>query len=285
MLERIVAWAESRPSVRAALLTGSRGSARGRTDALSDYDVALFLSDERELARDDGWLEAFGPILVRFDDEVMQRGRSVATRLVLYRDGRRIDFTLSSVDVLQGLREAGTLPGWLDAGYRVLVDKDGLMEGLPSPAGKAYVPERPIEAAFQAVVNEFWWETTYVAKNLARGELLPAKYSADCVIRARCLVPMLEWYVQVDRGWAQPVGVAGRGMAALLSDADWADLAATLAGADLEENWAALFATTRLFGRVGRRVASDLGYAYPEALEAGVSDYLEAVRTTGGATS
>ncbi len=62
----------------------------------------------------------------------------------------------------------------------------------------------------------------------------------------------------------------GRPLAAARSD---------LVGAKIEENWAALFATTELFGRVAREVGAALGFAYAETMDADVSEYLRDIRT------
>ena len=46
--------------------------------------------------------------------------------------------------------------------------------------------------------------------NTLWNELLPARYSLEAVLRYDCLIPMLEWYVQIPRRWEQSVGVRGR---------------------------------------------------------------------------
>lgn len=262
----LVEWARDVDELRALLLVGSRATSAGRVDALSDYDVLLFLRDPGALEGDDAWLRAFGSILVMLRTGYDVQGRHIPTRLVQYADGRRIDFSLLPLDLLQGIVDEGRLPDGLDAGYRVLIDKDGLAARLPPPAGRAFVPPRPAPARYAKVVNEFWWETLYVAKHLARGELLPARFSAERVLRFECLLPMLEWYVEVARGWTHPLRSAGRGLRALLAPEDAVLLDRSYAGADLQGNWEALFALAELFERAARGVAADLGFRYPETL-------------------
>ncbi len=278
----IVDWAGAEDTVRAAVLTGSRADPEAPTDALSDYDICLFVVEGSGLEDTDDWPQRFGAILVRLDETVTYLDRTVPTRLVQYEDGLRIDFTLAPVDILQRIAGSGELPDWLDAGYRVLVDKDGIAADLPAPSGRGYVPERPGESEYFRVVNEFWWESIYVARNLARGEILPAKYSGECVMRFRCLLPMLEWYVQLDRGWDAPVGPRGRGLPRRLSAEDREALEASFAGADPHANWRALFAASDLFSRMARRVAEDLGYDDSAALADKVSEYLRWIRSAVG---
>lgn len=260
-------WAASAAGVRAAVLIGSRASPQGARDRLSDYDVVLFLAPGSRLADRDEWLETFGRPLVVFRETTEHRSETVPTRLVQYRGGHRIDFTLSRIDLLRRIADQGALPDWLAAGCRVLVDHDGVVDRLPPPSPMAYVPRPPSAREYRAVVEEFWWETLYVAKHAGRGELLPARYSLETVLRSRCLVPMLEWYVQVNRRWEQSVGVRGSGLRWLLEPADREALDATYAGPSLQSHKDALHQMIDLFSRAARIVARDLGYTYPSAVD------------------
>lgn len=277
----LVDWAASVDAVRAVLLVGSRAAAAGATDALSDYDVLLFLR-YLALEESDAWLSTFGDVLVRLDTSYDLLGHRVPTRLVQFADGRRIDFSLCPVALLQRLADDGRLPDALDAGYRVLLDRDGLASRLSPPSGRAFVRAAPSPARYAEVVNEFWWEALYVARNLARRELMPARYSAECVLRFRCLLPMLEWDVERERGWTQPLGSIGRGLADLLAPRERALLNRTYAGVGVEESWVALLALTKLFELAAARVAANLGYAYPEELARGAKAYLGRLRRSDG---
>ncbi|HZD79654.1 MAG TPA: aminoglycoside 6-adenylyltransferase, partial [Actinomycetota bacterium] len=158
-------------------------------------------------------------------------------------------------------------PDWLAAGYRVLLDRDRIADRLPPPSVLAYVPRPPSDAEYRAVVEEFWWESLYVAKYIGRGELLPARYSLETVLRYRCLVPMLEWYVQIGRGWEQSVGVRGSGLRWLLAPDERTALDATYAGDTLRGHAEALEAMVELFTHAARAIARDLGYTYPSTVD------------------
>lgn len=264
---RIVEWARNELSVRAALLVGSRASPQGARDALSDHDVVLFLEPGSRLPDRDDWLETFGRPLIVFRETTEHRSETVPTRLVQYRGGHRIDFTLSRVELLRRIAEQEVLPDWLAAGYRILLDRDHLAARLQPPSTMAYVPRPPSAQEFRSLAEEFWWEALYVAKHVGRGELLPARYSLEAVLRYRCLVPMLEWYVQVDRHWEQSVGVRGSGLRWLLEPEDRDRLDATYAGPTLKGHDQALDAMIDLFSRAARAVGRDLGFSYPAAVD------------------
>src|SRR5262249_17087181 len=113
--------------------------------------------------------------------------------------------------ILDRVRGQSRLPDELDAGYRLLVDKDGRTDGFAEPTYTAYIPQKPTEVEFLALVEEFWWETTYVAKNLWRVEIFNARYSVEVVMRFELLRPMLEWYIETLHDWSLRPGVLGKG--------------------------------------------------------------------------
>lgn len=280
---RIADWAAGREAVRAVLLVGSRADPDAEVDALSDHDVLLFVREGSGLLEGDAWVRDFGPVLVMLPERYRLLDRTVSTRLVQYADGSKIDFSLVPADLLPRIADRETLPDLLAGGWRTLLDRDGWTSRFPPlPPEDPRVPARPSEAEFLGVVNEFWWESLYVARFLARREPLRARYSAECVLRFRCLVPMLGWYVEVGRGWREALGPHGGGAPALLDEGDRRRLAATFAGADFEERWEALFAAAEWFAEMARVVAGDLGHAHPDGMARKVSERLRRIREGEG---
>lgn len=278
VLGRIIAWATEQPLVRAVLLESSRAVEHAPLDRFSDYDVLLVVSDIRPFADDNDWQRSIAEPLVRFGDAGELLGFTTYSRLVLYQDHTKIDYAIWPVELLRHIVERQESVELLDWGFRVLLDKDGLAARLPAPTRTAHIPPKPNEQDYQSLVEEFWWESTYVAKNLWRNELLFARYNLDVVMKLELLLRLLEWRVEIDRDWAWKPGMLGRGLRHALPPDLWAALERTYVGPDIAENWEALFATTALFRRVAGEVAQALGYAYPEELDRGVSAYLEAAR-------
>ncbi len=278
VLDRLIAWAQGDPQVRALVLESSRAADPGALDAFSDYDVLLIVSDLDAFVANEDWIAAYGTPMVRFNDSIDVLGFATVSRLVLYEDGVKIDYMLWPAALVRRVAGSSTLPDLLDWGYRVLLDKDGLTSGLPAPTRSAHIPSRPSTAEYRALVESFWWETTYIAKNLWRDELMHARYSLDVVLKHDVLLRMLQWRVEIDHDWSWKPGPAGRGLKQALSPDLWTALEATFAGPGIEENWTALFATTDLFRRAASDVAAALGYSYPEDLDRRVTAYLEHVR-------
>ncbi|MEX2375810.1 MAG: aminoglycoside 6-adenylyltransferase, partial [Dehalococcoidia bacterium] len=181
VLATLTRWAEADERVRALILTSSRANPASKVDALSDFDMAIGVHDSADFQGNPAWLEdAYGAILVRHDPK--PGSTSVPgqfNRLVIHKDGTKIDWQVWPVESLRTALRAPALRGGFDVGYRFLFDKDGLSQGATSPTYTAHIPARPTSTDYLAVVEEFWWETSYVAKNLWRDELMPAKHSLE----------------------------------------------------------------------------------------------------------
>jgi aminoglycoside 6-adenylyltransferase len=279
-LPAILAFAREDPRVRAVILNGSRARAGAKVDEFSDTDVALVVDDLEGFVADETWHLGFGEQLVSFPNDGRFEGQRVHNRLVLYRDGVKVDFLCWPVEVMAPLSKRSPLPPFLDQGYDVLVDKGGLCAGLAAPTGGAFTVTKPSESEFSSLVNEFWWETTYVARNLARGDVLFARYNLDFVMKLQVLLRCLEWYVSMDAGWSYRAGLLGRDLQQHLDTETWSQLESTYSGGGVEELWESLWRTCELFRRVAGAVAGRIDYSYPESLDAGVTAYLRRVERT-----
>jgi hypothetical protein len=60
-------------------------------------------------------------------------------------------------------------------GYRVILDKDGLIARLRLEEVRLTSPQPPAAHEFLNLVNDFWYHTVWSAKHLRRGEVWWAK--------------------------------------------------------------------------------------------------------------
>lgn len=161
VLEILRNWGNEKKYVRAMILTGSRVDTIGKVDIFSDYDVEIFTNDISTFLNDD-WLSFFGEVMVfwplkpssTFDERYI-------TRLVLFKNKIRIDFQITD--------KKNTKPLTYDNGYKILVDKDNIEKLIKRPTYKEFVIKKPSEDEYLALVNDFWWDVTYVAKKSLEG--------------------------------------------------------------------------------------------------------------------
>ena len=279
VIQQLVHWAERQPLVCAVILTSSRAIPHAHTDAFSDYDVILVLREIKSFYDDRSWLETFGSVLALYRDPlIIDRGLERSVYVTQYESGLKIDFSLWPVELLKRIVSEPALPPEFDAGYQVLLDKTHLTEGLPPPTYSSYIPKPPTDAQYQTTMEEFFLDTTYVAKYLWRDDLIAAKHILDHSLKQEYLLRMLEWRIEIDHEWSVKPGPYGRGLKRWLPPDLWADLEDTYTGAALDSNWSALFRTIDLMRRVAIEVGHRLGYTYPDDLERRVRRYLQTVR-------
>lgn len=278
VIYHLINWAEQQDSIRAMLLTSTRAVPNAPRDEYSDYDVVLIVKDVHPFFEDRSWLEDFGVVLVAYWDSIHldeDYGTEKVANVIQYADGLKIDFTLWPVELMRRIVQAPGLQDELDAGYHVLMDKDHLTDDLQSPTYKAYIPTPPTNDLYQKTIEDFFSDAPYVAKCLLRGELFPVKWCLDFDMKHVFLRPMLEWRIEIDHGWSIPVGALGKGLKKRLSPEIWKQLENTYAGADVAENWEALFRTMALFRQVAMEVGEALGYAYPQDLDERVVQFVK----------
>lgn len=190
LLDRVLEFAAGREGIDAVVQTGSR--ARGeRVDAFADLDIELIGPGASRLVGRDHWPTEIAPVLVSVHLANDAPGApDWPTCLVVFAQGRKIDFTLAGRERLQRLADHG-LDATYRRGYIVHFDRTGLTAHLPMsrPAPPRWRP--PAADEFIAAQREFWFEATQVPIYAARGELWPA--NARLAETRKQLLRMLEW--------------------------------------------------------------------------------------------
>ena len=266
IIERFTAWATDEPSIRAAVVIGSRARADHPADEWADLDVVIWSIDRRRYLDGDAWVTELGEPWITF----VEAGPDprVTERRVLFAGGLEVDFAFidPAVSWAAGDHSASVVGLVFGRGSRVLLDRDGEVTAIlatlvPSDA----VPSRalPDRAEFNRVTADFWYHAVWTAKHLRRGELWWAKGSCDGHLKG-LLLTVLEWEAEARgrdhwfRGrfleeWADPVTVDGLGRA--------------FARYDEDDIWDALRVTMDLFTRLSRQVATALALPYPVRAE------------------
>jgi aminoglycoside 6-adenylyltransferase len=264
-LQAIVNWVNGNENIRAALLTSTRARPDASPDRWSDYDVILVVRQAEPLLDDRSWIEHFGDVVVAYWDplETLDSGFLGSGNVVQYGGELKIDFTFWPMEHLASMTEPDPE---LDAGYRVLVDKDQVTSALPPASYRSYRLMPPDAERFASVVNDFYVGVPYVVKCLLRDDPLPGRWVLDYDMRFVYLQPMLEWMAGVHRGWGSSVGVHGKGLNRHLPPEIWQEVERTFAPLTTEATWDALLTMCDLFRTCGELVADTLGYTFDHAL-------------------
>ncbi|WP_333863196.1 AadS family aminoglycoside 6-adenylyltransferase [Sphingobacterium sp.] len=273
-LKMISEWAQDNEDIRAALLTSSLVNPLAPVDDLSDLDIELVFNDNAGYITDNSWIRHFGHAISMIEeDESCFEGRH-GMKMVLYDDYVKVDFKLySKVKFLVDIEKAELPEDW-DIGYKVLVDKDGITSKMQKPSYQISIIKKPTVKKVQQVLNDFWWDTTYVAKSLVRDELFYAKFASEHIIRVDYLIPLIEWYIASQHNWNITTNKYGRLFKKYLTEEMWVTIERTFAGSSIPTNWDALFAMADLVSAIGKLLAEKLDFNYPVKLETDIRKYL-----------
>ena len=155
--------------VQALLITGSRADPSRIPDRYSDYDLIFAVSEggtHPELA--ESFRREFAPLVI--EQQPDPPGGARYGFLMQFRDVR-IDLSVVWTDALDV---------WIRSEY--FVKAIWVREGFLLPDLRRNVPP-PDPQEFSAACNEFWWVCPYVAKGLARGDLLYANFHLENCLR------------------------------------------------------------------------------------------------------
>ncbi len=277
-LQQVLEWAAAEDTVRAVLLTSSLVNPYAPVDRFSDLDIELVVTDLPLFLSDNGWIEGFGSIIAMVaEGEEVFDGKH-AMRMVLYEDHTKIDFKIWAQEKFREEVQAAVMPEDWDVGYKVLIDKDELTTGMKAPAYTPVFIQRPSRETYNQVMNDLWWDMSYVAKCLWRDNLFYAKFMSENMMRTQYLEPLIEWYIGMQYDWQVSTNKRGRLFKQYLAPELWKRIEATFSGSDTDDNWRALQAYTEIGRELGLAIAAQLGYDYPHQLDERICAYLDDVK-------
>ncbi len=276
LLEKVIAFGNEDENIRSIILEGSKATGF-QVDELSDYDINVFARDINRYLNDDAWMKRFGEVLIYQKEEFLFYGTNLPTRLILFRDNQRIDFSFWETELLMDIARGDKTYESYKNGYQVLVDKDGVAELLSQPDGTGFSVSPPNRERFQQIVYDFWFEAYGMAKYLSRGDLWYSKIIENRFIKDRLFL-MAVWDHCSLNHW-KPDSFVHTGAKRF---EEWAskELKASFSKCfsvyENSDTWRSLFAMVETFNQLARNTASRMGFDYREKLE---EDILVLLRT------
>lgn len=267
-LDRMIAWLSVREDVRAAVLMGSRARTDVPADEWSDTDVLVMITDPAALLDGDEWVtEAFGEAVLSYTEPTPMAG--LRERRVLLPDGTEIDVTPVPVEMAALLLADGPALAVLASGYRVLLDKDGLLVDLPArlsalgPVAGPPVTWPPPADEVTNLATDFWHHCVWITKRIRRGELFRAQWTL-AVHQRYILLRFAEWQALARSGGTAQVWYDGRFLERWAAPETVAALSGSVAGSSPHGVVTALLASMRAFAALSAEVLAAVGQPYPE---------------------
>ncbi len=256
--------------IRAVTLGGSRANSDCPADIYQDFDIVFYVKDVDPFWDNMPWIKKnFGsPLLIQKPESmklIAPDNNGNFVYLMLFPDGNRIDLCITAHSY-----ESNGEPVIL------LLDKDGSFPEIKIRKDYWYV-QKPDSKLFRDCCNEFHWCLNNVAKGIAREELSYAMEQLNHYVRDMLLL-MLDWFIGAQHDFKISTGKNGKYYKKLLPTALYDRFCKSYSDAKFSNIWNAAFEALALFGSAARTVAAELHFAYDEAEEHGIEQYMKAVR-------
>ena len=110
---RVIAWAESRPDIRAILVVGSRARRDFPADEWSDLDLMVIATDLKKVLASDDWLDDIGETWLNLP---LEPGGGHPERIVRFDGLCNVDFVFHRDGVVPFWGGAGPAAHWSPCG-------------------------------------------------------------------------------------------------------------------------------------------------------------------------
>ena len=273
VLDKIIEWAKGEAAIRAVILEGSRASSSD-TDEFSDYDLNIFVTDDTKYLSDSRWITTFDDVLVYQKEGLFCKNTRIPTRLVVYKESPKVDFSFWPISMLREIVDSKVLPERYRNGYKVLLDKDGITQNMPAARYDGYVIGKPTKNEVLTTLYNFWFEAYCIAKYLRRESLWYVKVLENGPIK-RFLLQMILWRESSKDDWKNnKIHQEGKN----LEDHIGEDIKRALVGCFSKygkaDTWRSLWKMIELFKRLLREVTAKLSIVYPEKSIAEIESFI-----------
>ena len=273
VFKRILQTAKENPKIRAVYMNGSRTNPNAPKDRFQDYDIVYIVEDTKPFIEDKKWLDDFGERYMMQEPDKLDRGigkdrdftKSYAY-LMLFTDGLRIDLQVKNKQegLTDYLKEKMTVK---------LLDKDNYLPEIPKPTDEDYWVKKPTPGEFDSIADNFFWCLQNVAKGIQRKEL-PYAMGMYQETTLTSLHRMMDWWIGINHDFEVSTGKLGKYYENYLPKEYWNLYKDVYPGGDYDSLREAIAAACALFQILGKDVAKELGYPYPEQDEIRMTSYL-----------
>ena len=278
IIDNVLRYAEQDENVAAVI----------RTDLLPvreylyTYNFYFVVYDIEKYNSDSSFEDCFGDriLLFRADDNYPEMFPNTKAHLMVFRDG--ITMVINVIDKDTFLKKYNNENKyenvWIGDTFQKILDKENILPDIERLEEKQTLfSGKPTEEEFLGSCNEFWWVTKTFAEYTLRKELLSAMFYLNNPVRDM-LNRMIRWHLYLRAGRPVDLGILDSNMERLLEEEYYLLYKKTYPNADYESIWNAYAAVVDLWGRIGRDVAEQCGFQYPEKMEGDMLEFIEMLR-------
>ena len=270
---RFVAWAVTEPTMRSAVVVGSRARQDHPADRWSDLDIICFTITPDLFTTNTHWIIQLGSIWF-CADKVANSGDF--EWMVTFEGGAKVDFIIAPAAApLSQMLASPIYEKARRRGVRLLFDKTSVQQTDEKLLhAKSRLVPQPTMTEFGRHVHLFWITVGRTAAMIGRGELWRARHLCDNELK-QFLLTMIEWHARATYGPQHDVWRNGRFLHEWAAPPVAQMLKSCLASYNQTDLHQALQQTARLFSRLAREVTAVWEYEYPHESEQKLLEWLE----------
>lgn len=259
--------------VRAVILNGSKADKNCLKDDYQDFDILFIVKNVEYIVNSKIFPDKLGKILIMQTpdkmDGIWPDNKDKYTYLMLFEDENRVDLKLINDSVYKKSKK--------DSLSLVLLDKDQKYSFLKDPNDLDYVIKKPTNIEFKNLCNEFLWLSTYVAKGLARKQILYSKHCLDVLLRDE-LSRILAIKVNIETNFAKNLGAFYKYLENYLDSDTLILFLNTYTDFNISKNWDSLFSMCQIFHASASFISKKLNFEFNEKEYNNVLNYLKSMR-------
>jgi len=274
ILNKIIEWAENESDIRALILEGSRAS-NSHIDELSDYDLNVFVVNHIKYTKDNNWINKFDQVLIYQKEKFFYKNIEIPTRLVVYKNNPKVDFSFWPINILHEIIDNKILPESYKSGYKVLLDKDKITDGMLSPSNDGFLIPKPTENELLTTIYNFWFEAYCIVKYLKRDNLWYAKMLESGPIK-KFMLKMILWNESSKYDWKNnKIHLQGKNLETQVSKDIKKSFNNCFSKYNKSDTWHSLIGMIELFKRLSYEVTMKMNVEYPEESISQIQEYIK----------
>ena len=285
IIERFVAWTETRPDIRFAAVLGSRARKDHPADDWADLDLLMITQKPQDYINIAEWTTKMGTPLLTIIEETSAGEQE--ERRVLYEEMLDVDYAIFPTAKIEKMLDtddqsqrpeqtALLLANAFGRGIRIIVDKDRLTEKFKTVTSRKEQPKPrpPTCEEFSQTVSDFLYHCVWTTKHLLRGELWWALTCLNCRLPFLQL-RMTEWQARAIHGENYDTWFRGRFLESWANPEVIAGLSNSFSHYDENDAFKALEAAMNLFRKTSVTTAEKLKFQYPLEADKKISTWIK----------
>lgn len=240
------------------------------------YNFYFIVNDMKKYEDDSLYETSLGEriLLYRGDINYPEILKGAKAHLMVFKDGVTIVIKAITLEMFMeryNVSEKGDT-------FRKLLDKEKILPDIDNNDGSNLIClDKPSENEFNGTCMEYFWVLKTFAEYIMRRELPAAMFYLNISVRDM-LDRIIRWHIAFKYDYSVSCGILNSYFGKYLEEDMYHLYENTYPTSEYDSIWNAYDNVVKLFHEVGKSVASDFGYTYPERTEQAMLEFIDQMK-------